>query len=211
MLGLDQMSMIIDEVVERVRQETSSFEIEASGRHIHLCRKDIDALFGKDGYPLTKVKNLSQPEQFVCKERITIVGPKGIFRNVVILGPERKASQVEVSMTDARELGINVPVRESGHIDGTPGIILVNGNRSIKLDQGLIVAKRHIHMTPEDAQKNHVRNGQIVRVKTNTSRPLIFDDVVVRVSDKFATYMHIDYDEANSCGLNKKDRGYIVV
>lgn len=203
--------MIIDEVVDRVKQETRSFEIEASGRHIHLCRKDIDALFGKTGYPLTKVKDLSQPSQFVCKERITVAGPKGVFRNVVILGPERKASQVEVSMTDARELGINVPVRESGHIEGTPGVILINGNRSIKLDSGLIVAKRHVHMTPEDAQKNHVHNGQIVKVKTRTSRPLIFDDVVIRVSDKFATYMHIDYDEANGCGLTKGDRGYIIV
>lgn len=210
MYGLDQISEIVDEVVNRVKQKTRSFEIEASGRHIHLCREDIDALFGKKGYPLTKVKSLSQPGQFVCKERITIAGPKGIFRNVVILGPERAASQVEVSMTDARELGINVPVRESGHIEGTPGIVLINGNRTIKLDKGLIVAKRHIHMTPEDAEQKQVKNGQIVRVKTNTSRPLVFDDVVVRVSPKFATYMHIDYDEANSCGLNKGNQGFII-
>lgn len=206
---LDPITQIVEEVVKRIQEQQLTFEVEASGRHIHLSRQDIDALFGT-GYQLTKVKDLSQPGQFVCKERITVAGPKGIFQNVVILGPERSASQVEISMTDTRDLGIKVPVRESGHIDGTPGVVLINGDRSVRLDKGLIVAKRHIHMTPADAAKNNVTNGQIVKVKVDSSRALIFDDVVVRVSPKFATYMHIDYDEANACGLTKGTRGYII-
>ncbi|WP_066025469.1 ethanolamine utilization phosphate acetyltransferase EutD [Enterococcus mundtii] len=205
---LDHLNEIINEVVQRIQSQQNSFEVEASGRHVHLSRKDIDALFGP-GYQLTKVKELSQPGQYVCKERITIAGPKGLFQNVVILGPERAESQVEVSMTDTRILGSRVPVRESGKIEGTPGVVLMNGESAVQLDKGLIVAKRHIHMTPEDADKNQVVNGQTVKVRVEASRPLIFDDVVVRVSPDFATYMHIDYDEANACGLNKGDRGYI--
>lgn len=204
-----QLAEIVDEVVKRIQEQQLSFEVEASGRHTHLSREAIDALFGP-GYQLTKVKDLSQPGQFVCKERITVCGPKGVFQNVVILGPERPASQVEVSLTDSRDLGIKVPVRESGHIDGTPGVVLMNGEKSIHLDKGLIVAKRHIHMTPADAEKNHVANGDIVKVKIAGERGLIFDDVVVRVSPKFATYMHIDYDEANACGFTKGNRGWIV-
>ena len=209
---MDQLDAIIEEVIKRIQKSLDSdrsFEVEASGRHIHLCRKDIDALFG-EGYQLTKVKDLSQPGQFVSKERITIVGPKGMFQNVVILGPERGASQVEVSLTDARSIGIKAPIRESGHIDGTPGVILMNGDRSVRIEQGVIVAKRHIHMTPKDAEKNQVKNGDIVKVKINSERPLVFEEVVCRVSPKFATYMHLDYDEANACGYKKGDRGTIV-
>ncbi|MGM0125832.1 phosphate propanoyltransferase [Enterococcus sp. AZ194] len=207
---MDSLNEIVEEVVRRVQAQSHSFEVEASGRHVHLCRKDIDILFG-EGYQLTKVKELSQPGQFVCKERITVAGPKGVFQNVVILGPERAESQVEVSMTDTRILGINAPVRESGKTEGTPGVVLMNGASVSNLKQGLIVAKRHIHMTPEHAQKNKVTNGQIVQVKVEGTRSLIFDDVVVRVSPKFATYMHIDYDEANACGLGKGTRGYIIL
>ncbi|PQF24133.1 ethanolamine utilization phosphate acetyltransferase EutD [Enterococcus mundtii] len=205
---LDHLNEIINEVVQRIQSQQNSFEVEASGRHVHLSRKDIDALFGP-GYQLTKVKELSQPGQYVCKERITVAGPKGLFQNVVILGPERAESQVEVSMTDTRILGSRVPVRESGKIEGTPSVVLMNGESAVQLDKGLIVAKRHVHMIPEDADKNQVVNGQTVKVRVEASRPLIFDDVVVRVSPDFATYMHIDYDEANACGLNKGDRGYI--
>lgn len=199
---------IVQEVVAKINDKPD-FEVEASGRHIHLSQEAIDTLFGK-GYELTKAKDLSQPGQFACKERLTIVGPKGIFRNVIILGPARKATQVEVSATDALALGIKVPVRESGDIAGTPGILIMNGQKSLNLDEGLIVAKRHVHMTEEDAAKNNVENGEIVQVKIDSSRPLIFDDVVIRVSPKFATYMHIDYDEANACGLGKGNRGTII-
>ena len=183
--------------------------MEASGRHVHLSRKELDALFGT-GYELTKAKDLSQPGQYASKERLTVVGPKGAFHNVVILGPVRKESQVEISLTDCLQLGVKAPIRESGDIEGTPGIVLVNGDKSVSLDKGLIVAKRHVHMTPEDAEKIGVKNHDIVKVKVEGARPLIFDDVVIRVSPKFATYMHIDYDEANACGFSKGIRGRII-
>ena len=201
---------LIDKVIDRIQNELdSSFEVEASGRHVHLSRKELDALFGT-GYELTKVKDLSQPGQYASKERLTVVGPKGAFHNVVILGPVRKESQVEVSLTDCLQLGVKAPIRESGDIEGTPGIVLVNGDKSVSLDIGFIVAKRHVHMTPEDAEKIGVKNHDIVKVKVEGARPLIFDDVVIRVSPKFATYMHIDYDEANACGFSKGIRGRII-
>ena len=201
---------LIDKVIDRIQNELdSSFEVEASGRHVHLSRKELDALFGT-GYELTKVKDLSQPGQYASKERLTVVGPKGAFHNVVILGPVRKESQGEVSLTDCLQLGVKAPIRESGDIEGTPGIVLVNGDKSVSLDKGLIVAKRHVHMTPEDAEKIGVKNHDIVKVKVEGARPLIFDDVVIRVSPKFATYMHIDYDEANACGFSKGIRGRII-
>ncbi len=201
---------LIDKVIDRIQNELDgSFEVEASGRHVHLSREELDALFGT-GYELTKAKDLSQPGQYASKERLTVVGPKGAFHNVVILGPVRKESQVEVSLTDCLQLGVKAPIRESGDIEGTPGIVLVNGDKSVSLDKGLIVAKRHVHMTPEDAEKMGVKNHDIVKVKVEGARPLIFDDVVIRVSPKFATYMHIDYDEANACGFSKGIRGRII-
>ncbi|WNB82843.1 ethanolamine utilization phosphate acetyltransferase EutD [Streptococcus parasanguinis] len=201
---------LIDKVIDRIQNELDgSFEVEASGRHVHLSRKELDALFGT-GYELTKAKDLSQPGQYASKERLTVVGPKGAFHSVVILGPVRKESQVEVSLTDCLQLGVKAPIRESGDIEGTPGIVLVNGDKSVSLDKGLIVAKRHVHMTPEDAEKLGVKNHDIVKVKVEGARPLIFDDVVIRVSPKFATYMHIDYDEANACGFSKGIRGRII-
>ncbi|HFI0450372.1 TPA: ethanolamine utilization phosphate acetyltransferase EutD [Streptococcus suis] len=205
-----QLERIIEKIAAKVRDELDgSFEIEASGRHIHLSQEDLEKLFGKD-YTLTKAKDLSQPGQYACKERLTILGPKGAFQNVVILGPVRGASQVEVSLTDCLKLGVNAPIRESGQIENTPGIILVNGSKVVSLENGLIVAKRHIHMTPEDAAKANVVNQEIVQVQVGGERGLIFDDVVIRVHPKFATYMHIDYDEANACGFKKGMRGRIL-
>ncbi|WP_414930223.1 ethanolamine utilization phosphate acetyltransferase EutD [Streptococcus suis] len=204
------MQELIDKIATRVQDELEgSFEIEASGRHIHLSQEDLETLFGK-GYSLTKAKDLSQPGQFACKERLTILGPKGSFQNVVILGPVRGATQVEVSLTDCLKLGVNAPIRESGQIEDTPGIVLINGSKVVSLDKGLIVAKRHIHMTPEDATKANVVNKEIVQVKVGGERGLIFDDVVIRVHPKFATFMHIDYDEANACGFKKGMRGRII-
>ena len=127
-------------------------EVEASGRHVHLCREDVERLFGS-GYKLTKVRDLSQPGQYVCKERVSLTGPKGIIHNVVILGPERKETQAEVSMTDTLVLGIRPPVRLSGDIADTPGITISNGSRQIVTDKGVIIAKRHMHITPEDAAR----------------------------------------------------------
>ncbi|WP_027634025.1 ethanolamine utilization phosphate acetyltransferase EutD [Clostridium hydrogeniformans] len=199
---------LVKEVVKKVKEE-AFIEVEASGRHIHLSRKDIDALFG-EGYELTKIKDLSQPGQYACKERVTIIGPKGSISNVVVLGPERKETQVEVSLTDSLALGIKAPVRESGDIEGTPSVIIVVGDKVIKKDKGVIAAKRHIHITPEDAKKFNVSNKEIVKVKILSSRPLIFDDVVIRVSENFRTYMHIDYDEANACGFSKGTLAKII-
>ncbi|MBF0777596.1 ethanolamine utilization phosphate acetyltransferase EutD [Streptococcus cuniculi] len=208
-MSLDQL---VDKIVEKIQDELESresFEVEASGRHVHLSQKDLDTLFGH-GYQLTKAKDLSQPGQYACQERLTVLGPKGSFHNVVILGPVRGESQVEVSLTDCLQLGTKAPIRESGDIEGTPGVILANGNKVVSLDKGLIVAKRHVHMTPEDAARAGVENHEIVQVKVEGERPLIFDDVVIRVSPKFATYMHIDYDEANACGFKKGTRGHII-
>ncbi|WP_251442834.1 phosphate propanoyltransferase [Veillonella intestinalis] len=205
----DIVSKVLKQLEEKSIENNKKFIIEGSGRHIHLSQNDVDRLFG-EGYQLTKVKDLSQPGQYVCQERVNLVGPKGMFTNVVILGPVREQSQVEVSLTDARTLGIKAPVRESGDLKGSAGIIIVNKERHISLTEGCIVAKRHVHVAEDDAKILGVRNGQIVKVRTNTARPLIFDDVVIRVSPKYHTYMHIDFDEANACGLHDGDFGEII-
>jgi putative phosphotransacetylase len=192
---------IIDEVIKRVKEE-AFIEVEASGKHVHLCEEHINILFGRD-YQLTKVKDLSQPGQYACKERVTITGPKGSLKNVIVLGPARKSTQVEVSLTDATVLGIKAPVKESGKIEDTPGITISTERATITVDKGVIVAKRHIHITPEDAEKFGVKDKEIIQAKVYGNRPLIFDDVVIRVSPDFRTYMHIDYDEANACGFTK--------
>ncbi len=170
--------------------------VETSARHIHVSEATLKTLFGADA-TLTPKKDLSQPGQFACEEKVTLEGPKGSIK-VSILGPTRPADQVELSLTDARTLGISVPVKESGDVDGTPGLKLVGPCGSVDMPEGAIAAKRHIHMTPEDAEIFGVEDKQIVKVKLDTARPLIFDDVVVRVSPKFALAMHIDTDECNA-------------
>ena len=184
-------------------------ELEASGRHVHLSRAHVEALFGP-GYRLNRVRDLSQPGQFVCAERVTLVGPKGELANVVVLGPEREESQVEISLTDAVALGVKPPVRLSGDLRDTPGITLRRGERELRLDRGLLVAKRHIHLPPEDARRFGVENGQAVRLKCLTARPVTFEGVEVRISPQFAPFAHLDYDEANACGFQKGDRGLIL-
>ncbi|MBQ6850417.1 MAG: phosphate propanoyltransferase [Oscillospiraceae bacterium] len=174
--------------------------IETSARHIHLSQEHVDILFGA-GHQLTHKKDLSQPGQFACEERVTVVGPKRELKNVSILGPVRKESQVELSATDARSIGLNAPVRESGVLEGSAPCKLVGPAGEVDLEYGVIVAKRHIHITPEDAQAFGVSDKEIVKVKADSDgRSLIFDDVVVRVSASYATAMHIDTDEANACG-----------
>ena len=167
-----------------------TFIVETSARHIHLTHEAVSVLYG-EGAVLTPKKMLSQPGQFAsANEKLTIVGPKGSL-SASVLGPERPQNQVELSFTDARALGITPPVRESGDIAGTPGVKLVGPAGEIEISEGCIVAKRHIHMTPEDAERLGVSDKEIVKVKLDTARPLIFDDVVVRVSPKFALAMHI--------------------
>lgn len=199
---------IIEEVVRRVKEE-AFIEVEASGRHVHLTKKHIDILFG-EGYNLTKVKDLSQPGQYACKERVKISGPKGTIENVIVLGPPREETQVEVSFTDAKVLGVKPPVKLSGDLDNTSEITISTDKASITLDKGLMVAKRHIHMTPYDAKRFGVGDNESVRVKVLGKRPLIFDDVIVRVNKDYKTFMHIDYDEANACGFSKGTYALIV-
>ena len=173
--------------------------IETSARHIHLTCEHVDVLFGA-GHVLTNKKDLSQPGQFACEEKVELVGPKGTLK-VSVLGPERKATQVELSYTDARTLGLkNVPVRESGDIAGTPGLKLVGPCGEVEISEGVIIAKRHIHMTSSDAAAFGVADKQIVSVKVEGDRGLVFGNVVVRVNDSFALAMHIDTDECNAAG-----------
>ena len=185
------------------------FLVETSARHIHVTAATFATLFGADAQ-LHNKKDLSQPGQYACEERVKVVGPKGEL-TVTILGPFRPADQVELSYTDARVLGLKaVPVRESGDVAGTPGAKLVGPCGEVEISEGVIVAKRHIHMTTADAAELGVTDKQIVSVKLDTARPVILGDVVVRVSDKFALAMHIDTDECNAAAAFGEVYGEIV-
>ena len=201
-MDAQQMQQLVDAVVGSL-----FVELEASGRHVHVTKEQAVTLFG---HPLTPERPLSQPGQYLARERVTIVGPKGEFSNVAVLGPERKAGQVEVSLTDARHLGLDAPVRLSGDVQGSPGVLLRGPNGCVTLQEGVIAAQRHIHLTPEDAKKFGVQDKQTVKLQTYTARPVIFEDVAVRVSPEFASYVHLDYDEANGCGFRKGDLGRIL-
>ncbi len=184
--------------------------VETSARHVHLTEADIETLFGK-GYTLTVRNMLSQPGQYASGERVTLVGPKNSIKNVLILGPARKATQVEVSLTDARTLGVAAPVRESGNIAGTPGIKIVGPAGEIDITEGVIAAKRHLHLDTKTAAEYGLSDKETVMVKlADTGRPLIFDDVVVRVNENFAPAMHIDTDEANAAGCSGTVYGEII-
>ncbi len=198
--------------VERLAEqlvERMTVPLEASGRHVHLSREDTEALFGR-GYRLTPEKPLSQPGQFLCRERVTLVGPKGELKNVAVLGPERGESQVEISLTDGVTLGLRPPVRLSGETADTPGIELRHEETQIRLRRGVMAAKRHIHLSPQEAARFGVRDGEKVLLRTFTDRETVFADVEVRVSEKFRAAAHLDYDEANACGYQKGDRGLIL-
>ena len=174
--------------------------VETSARHVHLSQQDLETLFG-EGYQLTNKKDLSQPGQFATNERIQVIGPKGSFPSVSILGPIRPETQVELSATDARSIGLKPPVRESGDLEGSEGCKIVGPKGEVVLKDGVIIAKRHIHATPADAEKYGLQDKQIVSVKVDSDgRSLIFGDVVVRVSEKYALAMHIDTDESNAAG-----------
>ena len=198
----EQWQELAEAVVSRL-----CVELEASGRHVHVTAQQAQTLFG---HPLTPERPLSQPGQYLAKERVRLIGPKGEFRNVAVLGPERKEGQVEISLTDGRILGIDPPIRLSGDVAGSPGITLEGERGSVTLPQGVIAAQRHVHLTPEDAVKFGVKNGQTVRLQTYTVRPTVFGDVAVRVSPDFAAYVHLDYDEANACGFRKGDLGRLL-
>ena len=182
-------------------------EMEASGRHVHVTKEQAQTLFG---HGLTPDRPLSQPGQWVAKERVTVIGPKGEYKNVAVLGPERKEAQVEISLTDGRALGITPPVRPSGRVEQSPGAVLKGPCGEVTLSQGVIAAQRHIHITPRDAARFGVADKQLVKLQTYTERPLVFSQVLVRVSDDFATRAHLDIDEANACGYKQGDLGRIL-
>lgn len=185
--------------------------LETSARHIHVTQEALETLFGK-GHELTKKKDLSQPGQFACEERVTITGPKRSLANVSILGPVRPATQVELSATDARSIGCPIFVRESGDIAGTPGCKLVGPEGEVEIECGVIAAKRHIHLDPKTAEEFGLKDKQLVSVKVgeNTGRATTFGDVVIRVNANYAPAMHIDTDESNAAGLGGTVDGEII-
>ena len=196
------MENLIEAVLDRL-----FIPLEASGRHVHITKPQADILFG---HALTPKRPLSQPGQFLAQERVTVIGPKGEFQNVAVLGPEREAAQVEISLTDGKTLGITPPVRLSGDIAGSPGAVLQGSQGKVTLQTGVIAAKRHIHLTPKKAAQYGIRDKQEVSLQTYTERPVIFERVVCRVSPDFDNYVHLDYDEANACGHAPGDLGRIL-
>ncbi len=189
----------------------NKFLVEVSARHVHVTDKDLETLFGK-GYELTPKKELSQPGQFASEERVSVVGPKRELANVSILGPVRSKTQVEISLSDARSIGVVAPVRESGHTEGSAACVLRGPAGEIALDEGVIAAKRHVHMTPEDAKVFGVSDGEIVSVSVDTGagRAIVYGDTVVRVSDKYKLAMHVDTDEGNAGCVGGEVYGTIV-
>ncbi len=210
MMARDALRTISRSYVTRVleAQKQHPFPVEVSAHHIHLTQEHVEALFGQ-GHQLTKHADLSQPGQYACSEQLAIVGPKGRIERVRVLGPARKCTQVEIAMTEQFKLGVHPPIRESGDIGNTPGCTLEGPAGSVKLEQGVICALRHIHMTPEDALRYGVRDKSVVRVGIAGERKLVFGDVLVRVDPTFALAMHIDTDEANAANVRGGAQGFI--
>lgn len=196
------LELLTQQILERL-----FVPVEASGRHVHMTTEQAQRLFG---HGLTPERPLSQPGQFLSRERVTVVGPKGRFENVAVLGPERKEAQVEISLTDGRTLGLQPPIKLSGRTDGTPGATLQGPKGTVELDRGVLVAQRHIHLTPADGERFRVKDGQMVRLRVFSRRPVIFEDVIVRISPDFQSAAHLDFDEANACGFRKGDLGRIL-
>lgn len=196
---------IVDKVLSRMKRK---IRVEASGRHVHLSESDAISLFGKTD--LTIRKELSQPGQYVYQERVELVGPKGMIRDVAILGPCRGKTQVELSVTDMRALGLEPVFKNSGDLEGAGDLLVTSGTRAVSAISAAIVAKRHLHLTPEDAAMLCVREGQYVAVRVFGMRTVIFEDVLVRVNARFSLSLHIDYDEANAVGLTNESYGELV-
>ena len=196
--------------LERLTQQVMArlvVPLEASGRHVHITTAQAQALFG---HKLTPKRELSQPGQYLARERVSVIGPKGRFDNVAVLGPERKEAQVEISLTDAHVLGLTPPVRPSGQVEDSPGVTLEGPCGRVILKQGVIVAQRHIHVHPEDAARLGLQDKQLVKLKTYTARPVVFEELLVRISPDFCTFVHLDFDEANACGFQAGDLGRIL-
>lgn len=208
---VEEITRLVFEAINQSEERDNGFlvPVGVSARHVHLTQEHVEALFGK-GYQLTKKKDL-MGGQFASNEQVTIVGLKlRAIENVRILGPVRSRTQVEISATDARTLGIKAPIRESGHLDGSAPIAIVGPKGAIYLKEGAIIAMRHIHMTPSDAQAAGLKNGDIVSVRADNERGTIFNHVVIRVDPKFTLEMHIDTDEANAAGIKQGDTVRIV-
>ncbi len=198
-----EVSQLVEGIIQRV-----FVPVEASGRHVHVTKEQALQLFGK---PLSPARRLSQPGQYLSEQRVTIRGPKGEFARVAVLGPERKEAQVEISLTDGKTLGITPPVRLSGDTKNTPGITLIGEQGTVELSSGVMAAQRHIHLDPDSAQRFSVADGQVVRLAVKSARPVVFEDVVVRVDKSFAPAVHLDFDEANGCGLRPGELGRILL
>lgn len=183
--------------------------IGVSARHVHLTREDVDTLFGK-GYELSILKELSQPGYYIYKERVDVHGPKGVFKNVAILGPCRPLTQIELSLTDARQIGINAPVRISGNTKGTPGCVLTAGQARLETKDGVIVAKRHIHVTPDYARQFSLNQGDNIALRVFSERAMIFEEVEVRIGKDFKIEVHVDIDESNCAGISAPAHGVIL-
>lgn len=181
-----------------------------SNKHLHVCAADVEKLFGK-GYKLTPAKELKQPGQYACEEKVDIVGPKGTLKGVRILGPERPETQVELALTDARAIGVSVPIRESGKLEGTPGVKLIGPAGEVDLDHGAIAALRHIHLSITQAEEAGVKDKQMVSVRFGGERGLMFDNVLIRSGDGHTNEIHLDTDEGNAAGINNGDLGEIIV
>ena len=213
-MSLLDLDRIVSLVIEELKKEEKSSKrnlIPAgiSNRHVHLSKQDFHILFGSD-LELTKQKDLTQIGQFASNEFVNLIGPKGIIERVRILGPYREKSQIEILNSDSFKLGINVPLRESGDLDGSADIIISGTYGCLKISSGMIVAKRHIHMSLEEAGKFNLKNGDTVRVKIDGERGGILDNVIIRVSDKFKLDFHVDLDEANCFGLKNGDKVELV-
>lgn len=200
---MEDLEALVEAVARRV-----FIPLEASGRHVHVTKEQAITLFG---HALTPKRPLSQPGQFLANERVTVIGPKGEFQNVAVLGPERKEAQVEISLTDGRVLGILPPVRLSGDVKDSPGAVLAGPLGRVTISQGVIAAQRHIHMTPEDAALRGLKDKQVVKLRCHTARAGILEDTVVRVHKDFATFAHLDYDEANALGFVQGDLGSVAL
>lgn len=205
----EMATILTEKILESVQHyENFRIPIGVSNRHVHVSRADLDRLYGKD-YALTHKSELGQPGQFAANETVTLQGPKGTFEHVRILGPVRSQSQVEISKTDSFRLGVKAPIALSGHLQGTPGITLIGPRGTVDLPCGVIIAKRHIHMTPAQAAARHLKDGRIVDVEAFGERRGILGDVIIRVSDTAGLEMHIDVDEANACSLSNHD--YVMI
>lgn len=199
---MDELDRLTEQISTRL-----FIELEASARHVHLTQEQALTLFG---HGLTEQRPLSQPGQYLACERVSVLGPRGKLDGVAVLGPCRREAQVELSLTDGRALGLTLPIRLSGHVENTPGVTLVGSNGTVTLERGAIAAQRHIHMKPQDAALHRVRDGDEVRLRTLTDRPVVFEKVPVRVSPDFQTYAHLDFDEANACGMKRGDLGMLL-